>query len=313
MSGKRIVCLGEALVDFVCERPVASLGEADYFVPRQGGSLANIAVAAARLSDRVEMVGGAGDDEWGRWLRDRLEDEGVGVDGFVLVPGAATSHAFVAVSEDGEPDFAFYGDSRSSIVHGAEEIETALSGDPGVLVAGSDTLHGLDEREVTMGAAASARARGWDVLCDPNLRPKRWDDHDEMRSVIKALVEEADVVKLNEAEAVQLSGLDNARAAAEALRGLGPHTVVVTLGANGALVAGGDGVEVVPGVKADVVDTTGAGDAVCGVIAAGMAARLGTREAVETAMVVAARVVGAWGATTALLNRAEARALLFRA
>ena len=92
----RVVCLGEALVDFVCERPIGSLGEADFFVPRPGGSLANIAVCAARFGAPVELLGGAGDDEWGRWLRERLAAEGVGVERFVLMSGAGTSHAMVS-------------------------------------------------------------------------------------------------------------------------------------------------------------------------------------------------------------------------
>ena len=102
-ASRRVVCLGEALVDFVCERPVASLGDADFFVPRPGGSLPNIAVAASRFGAVVEMLGGAGDDEWGRWLRERIADEGVGVERFVLMPGAGTSHAFVSVDADREP------------------------------------------------------------------------------------------------------------------------------------------------------------------------------------------------------------------
>jgi len=47
--GAKVVCLGEALVDLVCEEPVAGLGEASAFVPRVGGSLVNIAVCAARF------------------------------------------------------------------------------------------------------------------------------------------------------------------------------------------------------------------------------------------------------------------------
>src|SRR5262245_31138629 len=135
---RRVVCLGEALVDFVCERPVAALGEADSFVPRPGGSLANIAVCAARFGASAEMLGGAGDDEWGRWLRDRLAAEEVGVERFVLMPGAGTSHAFVSVDAAREPSFAFYGDPERPAAHAGDDLEPGLEGDPGVLVLGSD-------------------------------------------------------------------------------------------------------------------------------------------------------------------------------
>jgi sugar/nucleoside kinase (ribokinase family) len=84
------LCLGDALVDLVCERPVGEPSEADAFVPRFGGVVANIAVIAARAGARIALAGGAGDDPWGRWLRGRLVDEGVEVSRFTLVPEAQT-------------------------------------------------------------------------------------------------------------------------------------------------------------------------------------------------------------------------------
>ncbi len=310
MSGNRIVCLGEALVDFVCERPVSSLGAADFFVPRQGGSLANIATAAARFSDQVELVGGVGDDEWGRWLHARLQAAGVGTTRFDLLPGVQTSHAFVAVDDEGEPAFAFYGDEVRPSAHAGEHLDAAISGGEGVLVVGSDSLLGEDERAVTMRAVALARERGWAVLCDPNLRPNRWDSDAEMIEIISALVAGADVVKLNESEAFALTGMVPAERAAESLLGLGPRAIVVTRGAGGAFVQTTRAVTSVRGTAANVVDTTGAGDSVCGVLAAGMARRLPLDEVVAAAMEVAAGVVGVWGATEGLPSREAAARLL---
>lgn len=310
VEDERIVCLGEALVDFVCERPVASLSEADFFVPRQGGSLANIAIAAARFSDKVEMIGGVGDDEWGRWLHRRIEAAGVGTSMFELLPGVSTSHAFVSVDQGGEPAFAFYGDSDRPSAHAGGHLDVALAGDPGVLVVGSDSLLGNDERAVTMQAVALARERGWAVLCDPNLRPNRWESEQEMVATISALIVGADVVKLNQSEAVAMSGMASTEAAGEWLLSLGPRAAIVTRGDRGALVMTERAPVPVEGVQAHVVDTTGAGDSVCGVIAAGMAHWLPLPDVVATAMKVAAGVVGVWGATEGLPSRADARTLL---
>ena len=309
-ESRRVVCLGEALVDFVCERPVASLGDADFFVPRPGGSLPNIAVAASRFGATVEMLGGAGDDEWGRWLRERIADEGVGVERFVLMPGAGTSHAFVSVDADREPSFAFYGDDDRPAAHAGDDLDPALSGDPGVLVVGSDTLLGEAERTVTMDAARLARERGWQVLCDPNVRPRRWADHDEMLRVIRELVASATVVKCNEGEAIRLGGEEPVEEAAVALCSDGPDAVVVTLGERGALAVSAGRVESVTGVAAEVVDATGAGDSVAGVLAAGLALGVepgGLTPVVGVAMEAAAGVVGTWGATEGLPPASEAR------
>jgi sugar/nucleoside kinase (ribokinase family) len=289
---------------------VSSLGEAEFFVPRQGGSLANIATTAARFSDRVELLGGAGDDEWGRWLRERLDAAGVGTAHFELLPDVQTSHAFVSVDERGEPEFAFYGDRVRPSARAGAHLEEAIARNGGVLVVGSDSLLGEDEREVTMRAVGLARERGWRVLCDPNLRPNRWDSRDEMVATITALVAGADVVKLNEGEALALSGMTSAEVAGEWLLGQGPSAVVVTRGAHGAFVQTPRTVVPVEGVSARVVDSTGAGDSVCGVIAAGMARRLPLDEVVAEAMKVAAGVVSVWGATEGLPSASEARALL---
>lgn len=309
-ASARVVCLGEALVDFVCERPVDSLGAADFFVPRQGGSIANIAVAAARFGASAEMIGGAGDDEWGCWLRDRIAAECVGVERFVLMPGAGTSHAFVSVSSEGEPSFAFYGDAERPAAHADADLDPALGGEPGVLAVGSDTLLGETEREVTLRAARLARDRGWQVVCDPNLRPNRWQSDEEMVQVICELVSLATVLKLNEGEALALSGRDDARGAGEWLRELGPGTVVITRGREGALILDSDEPRAVMGVDAELVDATGAGDSVCGVIAAGLALGEPLDDVVALAMRVAAGVVSAWGATEGLPPPAEARAAM---
>ena len=60
VAAMRTLCLGEALVDLVCERPVASIAEADAFVPRFGGAIANVAVTAARRGADVALAGGVG-------------------------------------------------------------------------------------------------------------------------------------------------------------------------------------------------------------------------------------------------------------
>jgi len=314
-ANQKVVCLGEALVDFVCERPVASLAEAEAFVPHPGGSLPNIAVCAARFGAEAEVLGGAGDDEWGRWLRDRLAAEGVGVDRFVLMPGAGTSHAFVSVDSERDPSFAFYGEPERPAAYAGDDLDPALGGEPGVLVVGSDTLLGEAERRVTMRAAALARERGWQVLCDPNVRPRRWDGEEEMLQTILELVAVSTVVKCNEAEALTLGGATDVEAAGLALLELGPVAVVVTLGDRGGLVLTQSGARAVKGRPGTVVDATGAGDSVAGVIGAGLAAGaepLRLEGVVEVAMEAASAVVGAWGATAGLPEAATARKALAR-
>ena len=310
-GGGRVVCIAEPLVDFVCEEPVASLGEAPGFVPRVGGSPANIAVVAARFGAAAELAGIGGDDEWGRWLRARLEGHGVGTGAYVLVPGRQTTHAFVAVSADGEPSFAFYGDARPAAEPLAGEAAAALRGGAGALVIGSDTAIGPGERDATLATAERARGVGWRVLCDPNLRPGRWAGEGEMLATARALVREADVVKCNAAEAMSITGEPSTEDAAAALLSLGPSASVVTCAGEGvlAVTAAGTARERAA-VGIEVVDATGAGDSVAGVLAAALAAGVAVEElprALPLAMQTAAAVVGAVGAVAGLPPARECR------
>ncbi len=179
-----------------------------------------------------------------------------------------------------------------------------------MLVVGSDTLLGDAEREVTMRAVKLARERDWEVLCDPNLRPNRWETREEMVRVISALVAGASVVKLNEGEALALTTRDGVEEAGAALLELGPSRAVVTRSARGALVFSDGSIESVAGRDAEVIDATGAGDCVAGVIAAGLGHDLPLVGAVRAAMEAAAGVVAAWGATEGLPSAKDARALL---
>ena len=111
-----LLCLGEAIVDLICERPVDGIGSADHFKPHFGGAVANAAVAASRHGATVALAGGAGHDAWGEWLWDQLAAECVEMRWFKLVDGLRTPIAFVTVDDRGEPDFAIYGEGIAATV-----------------------------------------------------------------------------------------------------------------------------------------------------------------------------------------------------
>jgi fructokinase len=262
----RILLLGEALVDLICERPVASIGEADAFAPHFGGAVANVAVGAARQGAKVELAGGAGDDAWGSWLRDRLTREGVGLEWFGALPDVVTPIAFVTVDEHGEPTYAIYGDSIAAAVEAlGDRLPEAVDACDAIFFT-SNTLVGERERELTLNARERALSQGKHVVFDPNLRLHRWESAGAAASEARALVKDAFLVKLNATEARLLSGEDDPAAAAEGLLAAGAQHVVVTLGADGALVRGGGMRIDVPGVPAEPISAVGAGDAFMGVV-----------------------------------------------
>jgi fructokinase len=258
----RTLCIGDALVDLVCERRVDGLAEADAFARHLGGATANACVVAARLGAGVALAGGAGDDEWGRWLRDRLAAEGVGMDWFGLVADEPTGLAFVTVDRAGEPSFHL----RSGATGSLERVEEALAAHD-ALAFSSNALVGEAERAATLAAREEALAAGKPVVVDANLRLHRWPHPGRAATETRACLPEAFLVKCNRAEAQMLSGEADPLRAAEGLLAGGARNVIVTLGAEGALLRG-ELRHRVAGAPAEVVNTSGAGDAFLGVLLA---------------------------------------------
>jgi sugar/nucleoside kinase (ribokinase family) len=265
----RILCVGEALVELICERPVASIAEADAFAPHVGGAAVGVAVTAARRGADVTLAAGAGADAWGRWLHFRLAAEGVGLAHFALAPDTATPVAFVTVDGRARPTATTYGERAPLTALGDRLLAAVDAAD--ALFFSSVTLIDEDERALTLAARDRARAAGKPVILDPDLRADRWRSTSAAVEVVGGLVEGAFLVKANADEALALTGELEVERAAASLLAAGAEHVVVTLGADGAILRGGGIDRTVRGVPATPVDTTGAGDAVTGVLLAGLA------------------------------------------
>ena len=124
-----IVCLGEAIVDLICERELSEFGEADRFAPHPGGALANVAVAASREGASAGLLGGVGDDPWGSWLRERLWHERVDVSSLETVAGLMTPVAFVTFDWEREPSFSVYGEGiGETMAAAAGHLDEAIAG-----------------------------------------------------------------------------------------------------------------------------------------------------------------------------------------
>lgn len=290
-------------MDLVCERPVDDLSEAEAFVPHCGGAVANAAVVAARCGADVSLAGGVGDDAWGRWLEARLREERVDLRWFTRIQELATPLAFVVVDTNGEPTFNVYGHGIEAGVESlATDLDEALATTE-ALVLGSNTFVGETEREISLAARRLILQQDKPFVFDPNLRRHRWPDQPAARGLFRELCQGALLVKVNREESVFITGREDPAEAADAICDLGTRVAVVTLGAAGALARGEARVDV-GGVSARVVDATGAGDVVTGVLVAGLAARYFEPNAVEAALPAAveaaARSTEGWGAVDAL-------------
>ncbi len=219
---------------------------------RGGGAGANVAAHLAGLGVPVVLAGCAGDDAAGAALLAELTAAGVGL-AVRTVPGAATGTIVSLVEPGGQ---------RSMLADRGANLDLRAGDVPSPGPGGHLHLSGytlLDERPRTAGLAAlaAARAAGCTVSVDPaSTGPLR--AHGVQRWL--ADIGDADLLLPNADEARLLSGRADVRDAARALTRR-HAAVAVTLGAEGALWASGDDLVHRPARPADVVDTTGAGDA----------------------------------------------------
>jgi sugar/nucleoside kinase (ribokinase family) len=268
--GAATLCLGEAIVELICERPLDDVALADAFVPHFGGGVANVAVVAARHGAHIALAGGVGDDPWGRWLRNRLEREGVAVSLFELIPGSRTSLATIAVSAAGEPSYQIYGEAIPGVVHSLDgRLQDAMR-DAAAVCFSSSTLVEPDQRELTMRARALALELGRPVVFAPNLRLRRWRSRAEAAAALNACVPGALLVSTSVQDAALMTGEDDPERAALALLKAGARMVVIMLGADGAILRGALRRDV-QGRPADVISTIGAGDVLTGILLARLA------------------------------------------
>lgn len=294
-----IVCIGEAIVDLVCERNLGPGESPGNFVPHPGGALANVAVAAARRGVPAALVGGVGDDRWGRWLTDELEIEGVDTRWIATVDGADTPLGIVLFDGDGEPAFQIYGEHIAPTMLSARTfLEPSIRAAGGVVI-GSNTMVGPVEREVTRQAIETAHEHGVPVLFDPNYRPNRWDDSAVAAEFCRELAGGSALIKCNRGEATLITGEEDPVDAARMLATFGPRLVVVTDSHGRVITAGAVETQHEP-ASTKVVSPLGAGDAFMGALAAALSRTgwdfAGVAEVLPEAAAAGTAACGHWGA-----------------
>jgi ribokinase len=255
-----------------------------------GGKGANQAVAAARLGRTVAMVGCVGDDPPGRELLGSLQADGVDTAQVRVVDGVPSGAAFITVGQDGENQIVVSPGANARLT--AEDVAAAGA----ALRAAAVTLLQLEvPLEVV---AAAARAAGGLVVLNPA----------PVRELAEELLGEVDVLVPNRVELAQLAGAPAPATVEEAaaLAGRLPaHAVVVTLGADGALVVEDGRSSHVPAVRVRPVDTTAAGDAFCGGLADALAGGASLQDAARWAVRVAAAACMREGAQASLPTPGE--------
>lgn len=296
MTEGRVIVLGSINLDIQMSVPALPLpGET---VPSLairrglGGKGANQAVAASRAGAPTLLRGRIGAEaEILDLLRAAAPD--LDISGVTAVPDAETGTAYIIVAQDGE--------NQIVTVEGANAL---LQDHGGIAIGSADVC--LAPLEVPIPAiqrffAAARRAGARTVL---NAAPPL--------NAARTTFAHTDVLIVNETELAHFAGAapvpvsDGAGLArmAAALRTRADQTVIVTLGASGALLVGETAVPI-PGRPARAIDTTGAGDCFCGVLCAALAAGAEIPAAAAMANLAASLQVSRAGAAAAMPWRRE--------
>jgi ribokinase len=302
----RVVVVGSVNTDYVMRvsrRPKPGETVTDAVLEVHGGGKgANQALAAVKCGAEVVLVARVGSDSMGRARVEELAGGGVRTTKVLVTPGVVSGVAVITLTPDGENEIIVAPGANARLA--PADIEDASE----QLVEAAVVLV---QFEVPMEAVVrSVELAGHGTRVIVNCAP--------FRPMPPALLRRADIVVANELEAAQLSGLavtspQDALAAAEGVLRLGPRAAVVTLGGQGA-VAASDGLSVhVPAPATNVVDTTGAGDAFAGALAARLAAGRDLLEAVHFAVAIGSATTEHVGAAAVVPHRWAAAAPAFDA
>jgi ribokinase len=260
-----------------------------------GGKGANQATAAARGSATVRMVGQVGDDGFGHFARQAMALAGVDCT-YVLTSGTATGVAVIGVDRAAENQI-IVASGANRDTHAGQVADADLV--PGVTLLCQNEV----PPEATFALLQRAKARGARTVL--NLAPAGAAPPRVLRSL--------DFLVVNEVEGRAAAGLSEVADVAAFAGDLARRhrlTCVVTLGAKGALAIGPGGGQRVAALPVEPVDTTGAGDAFVGVLAAALDQGHELGMALRRASVAASLACTGLGAQTSQPTAAQIEARL---
>ncbi|HXQ79716.1 MAG TPA: ribokinase [Opitutaceae bacterium] len=299
-----VVVVGSSNTDMIIRVPrVPGPGETllgGEFSTAPGGKGANQAVAAARAGGRVAFIARLGRDSLGNEAMTRLRAEGILLSHTVRDDAHPSGVALIFVGSDGENSIAVAGGANQQL------SRADVSAARGLIARARILLLQLETPLQTVAAAARlARRAGVRVILNPAPACPLPD----------ALLRNVSVLTPNESEASLLTGCKvrgaaSAARAALILQGRGVETVIITLGAKGAFVAGRDQTGLVAGFKVKAVDTTAAGDVFNGALAVRLAEGCPLFDAVRFAHAAAAISVTRPGAQPSIPTRREILSML---
>lgn len=263
---KKVICPGEALIDFVSMDIGKTLKATDGFIKKAGGAPANVAAAISKLGAEAYFCGTVGDDAFGGFLEDTLNNNNINTELLFKIKNN-TTFAFVSLMENGERDFEFARDADECLTFDMisdrlEEFDLYHFGSATAFMGGNlkDTYFKLKEY---------AKSNNKIISFDANYRESLFGNNkEEFIKCCKGFIVDSNIVKLSEEEAKLISGIEDIKEASQYIVNLGCENLMVTLGKEGTLLSNREKQILIKTKEVKMKDATGAGDAFIGAVIA---------------------------------------------
>ena len=261
-----VTALGELLIDF------AMNGQSEQgnncFEACPGGAPCNVLAMLGKLGKKTAFIGKVGDDQFGRLLKDTIEEVGIDTTGLRMDQEIPTTLAFVHTFPDGDRDFSFYRKPGADMMLREEEVDYDLIRQAKIFHLGTLSMTDEPVRSATKKALETAKEAGCLISLDPNLRPPLWKSLDEAKAMMEYGFGYCDILKISDNEIQFVSGKEDYD---EGIRYLQEKyqipLIFLTMGKDGSRAYYKDQiVEVKPFIQANTIETTGAGDTFCGCV-----------------------------------------------
>jgi Sugar kinases, ribokinase family len=257
-----VTALGELLIDFT-PAGVSAAGNV-LFERNPGGAPANVLAAITKLGGAGAFIGKVGNDQFGHFLKQVLNDNSIETKGLKFSHEVNTTLAFVHLDEKGDRSFSFYRKPGADTTLEIKDLEFDLIDKTEIFHFGSLSMTEEPSKSATLKAVEYAKNKGRIISYDPNWRPPLWKNDIAAKEGMELGLKYADILKISEIELEFLTGVGDLDKGSKIFFDMGIKLIVVTLGPKGCYYRCNAGTGLLPTYDTKVVDTTGAGDAFFG-------------------------------------------------
>ncbi|WP_456276820.1 carbohydrate kinase family protein [Bacillus sp. AK128] len=256
MKKDGVISFGEVMVDLISvDRQNLN------YQPYLGGATINVAVGVSKQGIPSYYLCKIGVDETSQFAKEELVKQKVDLTYSSQSLNKKLCKVTIQLDENGERVFHSYLNETPDEWLMAEELNQNVFNHAKLFYFGSGTLFHHLAKSTTIKALEMARQSNLMIAFDANIRIKRWGSEEECRTTIMSFFKKADIVKMSEEELLFLTNSSYLEEALQRVEDLNIPYLLITLGAKGAMAVWEGSRITVPGVKVNVVDTTGAGDA----------------------------------------------------